>query len=120
MPRTLLCVDDHVQELELRKYLFEQRGYTVHTATEGFPALEIAERTPLDLVMLDYHMDGMDGEAIAKVLKARHPALRILLLSGYDVPERLHVLVDRVVAKADPLEDLLRIVDEMAAPAAAR
>ncbi len=114
MGGTLLCVDDHLQELELRKYLFEQRGYKVLSAAEGFAAVELAEKNPLTLAVLDYRMDGMDGEAIAKVLKARHPELPILLLSGFDVPASAKSVVDRTLAKDDPIEDLLAAVDELA------
>src|SRR2546421_9691260 len=113
MTGTVLCVDDHLQELELRKYLLEQRGYRVLAASDGFAAVELAEKNPLTLAILDYRMDGMDGEAIAKVLKARHPQLPILMLSGFDVPASARQYVDRTLAKGQPVEDLLAAVDEM-------
>ncbi len=109
----LLCVDDHESELVLRRAVLERNGYEVVTAPEGFAAVERAVAGDLAAVVLDYRMDGMDGEAIAKVLKARLPQLPIVMLSGYDVPDRVKNLVDAFVAKAQPVEILLDAISKV-------
>jgi CheY-like chemotaxis protein len=110
MAATLLCVDDHEAELLMRKEILESCGYTVLAAADGFAAVEIVEQTPLSLVVLDYRMDGMDGEAIAKVLKSRHPHLPIVLLSAYDIPSELREMVDASISKGESPDVLIQTV----------
>jgi len=112
--QTILCVDDNSDELALRRALLETRGFRVLTATEGFAAIEIAMREPLALVVLDYRMDAMDGEAVAKVLRANQPGLPILVLSGYDVPDRLLRVADVFVPKAESVDAFLAQVEKLA------
>jgi CheY-like chemotaxis protein len=107
MPPTVLCVDDHEQELALRKELLQRNGYIVLTATDGFEAVEIAEQTPLSGVVLDDRASGMDSKAIAKVLKARHPQLPILMLLGEGIARRAQQRVDAFLSKAQSPEALL-------------
>ena len=115
MARTVLCVDDHADELALRRALLESRGFRVLTATEGFAAVELALREPVSLVVLDYRMDAMDGEAVAKVLRANKPGLPILILSGYVVPDRVLAYANAVLPKGVSVEDFLEAVDELTA-----
>ena len=113
MAATLLCVDDHEAELLLRKEVLEGCGYTVLTAADGFAAVEIAEQTALSLVVLDYRMDGMDGEAIAKVLKSRRPETPIIILSAFDIPPHVRDLVDASISKGESPEVLIRTVSRL-------
>ena len=113
MAATLLCVDDHEAELVLRKEVLEGCGHTVLTAADGFAAVEIAEQTPLSLVVLDYRMDGMDGEAIAKVLKSRRPETPIIMLSSYDMPSHVLELVDASISKGESPEVLIKTVSRL-------
>ena len=84
-PRTLavLCVDDHASGLAIRKAVLESFGYSVHTATSGVEALEIAARTTLDAIVLDYRMPEMNGLELARALRLRLPAVPLIVLSGY-------------------------------------
>ena len=57
----LLCIDDDVQSLEIRKIVFEASGYRVLTASSGADGLRLFRSYPVDAVVLDYHMPEMDG-----------------------------------------------------------
>src|SRR5205823_10111825 len=114
MSKTILCVDDNPDELALRRALLESRGFRVLTATEGFAALELALREPVALVVLDYRMRAMDGEAVAKALRANKPGLPILILSGYVMPERLLDVADVLVPKGESVEGFLGEVEKLA------
>ena len=107
MPPTVLCVDDHEQELALRKELLQRNGYMVLTATDGFEAVEIAEQTRLSGVVMDDRTSGMDSDAIVKVLKARHPDVPILMLFGDGISRRTQQRVDASLSKAQSPRALL-------------
>lgn len=113
MAFTILCVDDNPDELVLRKAMLEQHGYSVMTASEGFEAIELAVSKRVDAVVLDYRMGGMDGEAIAKVLKANKPKVPVIILSGFSVPQHVLALVDGFAQKGESAEDFLNQVEKL-------
>ena len=116
MPRRslILCVDDEWNGLEGRKMLFEETGYKVLVATGGAEALQLFASHPVDLVLLDYHMPGMNGDVVAEHMKAGQPDVPIALLSADDEPpERALRWVDAFVSKSESPANLLQIVEHL-------
>lgn len=66
----ILAVDDEEHILELISYNLKKNGFLVMTAESGESALEIIKREPMDLVLLDIMMDGMDGIEVLKEIRA--------------------------------------------------
>lgn len=50
--------------------MLTQKGYEVLTATDGIEAVQAFRSHPVDLVLVDYHMLQMDGDAAAARMKA--------------------------------------------------
>ena len=69
----ILCVDDTPSWLEGQKMLLEESGYRVLTATNGTDALQAFLLHSVDLVLLDYHMAGMNGGVVAARMKDSKP-----------------------------------------------
>ena len=119
MPRKplILCVDDEWNGLEGRKMLFEEAGCKVLVATSGREALQLFASHPVDLVLLDYHMHGMNGDVIAEHMKAGEPDVPIALLSADDgLPESALKWVDAFVSKSESPANLLRIIEHLLDP----
>ncbi len=113
MPRvpTILCIDDEVLGLEIRKVVLEREGYVVHTATDGPTGIRVFRQHPVDAVVLDFAMPGMDGGAVATVLREIRPNIPILLLSAYlTLPEDVQRMVTLVANKGDGAIALLQNV----------
>jgi len=81
--RLVLCIDDEVVGLQVRKMILERAGYTVLTAPDGPSGLEIFADHPIEAVILDYSMPGMDGGQVAAAMRTQKPTVPILLLSAY-------------------------------------
>jgi two-component system response regulator MprA len=65
-------------------------GYAVSTVADGGAALAAVERSVPDLAILDVAMDGLDGLAVCRRLRAKGLALPVLLLTARDgVPDRV-------------------------------
>jgi len=106
--KLVLCIDDDKKTLHARKLVLETAGYDVITATSGGHGLRLLERHPVQLVILDYRMPHMDGEATAREIRRTRPHVPILMLSGQiDVPKSASSAVDAFVAKAQPPAVLL-------------
>jgi DNA-binding NtrC family response regulator len=80
----VLVVDD---EFDLRKIIREwlvAAGYRVALADSPAEALKRMQAERFDLMLTDVVMPGpMDGAALARTVAQRHPATRVLLMSGY-------------------------------------
>lgn len=111
----VLCIDDNALVLAIRKSLLESRDFRVLTAEDGPAGLEIANRKPVDVVIVDYEMPGMDGATVAKELRRKHPNLPILLVSGFagKIPESLLAVVDGFIAKGSSPAILLKEVERV-------
>ena len=79
----ILCVDDEAVGLRIRSMLLERAGYRVLSAPDGPSGLSLLEAHPVEAVILDYSMPGMDGDEVARLMRAMRPSLPILLLSAY-------------------------------------
>ena len=78
----ILCVDDEDNPLVLRKLVLQKAGYEVLTANSGKQALELTASRSVDLVLSDHLMPGMNGTELAQQIKAQHPNLPVILISG--------------------------------------
>src|SRR5712691_3501989 len=81
---TLLIVDDNETILDLLELLLSNHGLHVLRAQNGDQCLEIVQRQPVDLVILDVMMPGMDGIKVTAELKRILPSLPIILVTAKD------------------------------------
>ena len=79
----LLIVDDEEDFLLPLEKRLVKRGFSVHTATNGVDALEVLERQPVEVVVLDYKMPGMNGVDTVRAIKERHPLAEVIMLTGH-------------------------------------
>jgi two-component system OmpR family response regulator len=82
MQRVALVVDDEPLVLLLVSAILKARGWQVLRAASGGDALAMARGVDLDLLITDAEMPGMDGDALARRLRADDPDLPILVMSG--------------------------------------
>ncbi len=121
MAASVLCIDDEVLGLEIRKVVFERAGYKVLTASDGQAAIRIFLENEVDAVVLDYAMPGMNGSQVARALREIRPDVPILLLSAYlSLPEEASQWVDLIVNKGDGAPTLLLRVEELLSGKSAR
>jgi signal transduction histidine kinase len=81
--RILVC-DDDGDVLSLVGTLLRDLGHTVLEAPNPARALQIIERErPVDLLLVDYAMPEMNGQAVIDRARACQPGLRTLLMTGY-------------------------------------
>jgi CheY-like chemotaxis protein len=112
-PKTVLFVDDEPSILSIRRLVFEALGYSVLTATCGEDALEVFARYPVDAVVLDYMMPGMDGEETALCIRKLRSDIPIILSSGcLTVPARVLKIVNAAVEKAARPEALIEALEQ--------
>jgi CheY-like chemotaxis protein len=111
--KTVLFVDDEPSILKMRRLVFEALGYSVLTAISGEKALEALELHPVDVVVLDYLMPGMDGEETARCIRRLRGDIPIILSTGcLTVPERVLEVVNAAVEKGARPEALIEVLEQ--------
>jgi two-component system cell cycle sensor histidine kinase/response regulator CckA len=82
---TILLAEDEEGVRELAQEILEDSGYQVLAAGSGVEAVRIAESHPgpIHLLLTDVVMPGMSGPDVARSVRALHPELAILYMSGY-------------------------------------
>jgi len=64
----ILWVDDEIESLQSQKKFLENKGYDVHTLTNGFDAIDYVKEHLVDVVLMDESMPGLTGlETLAKI-----------------------------------------------------
>lgn len=102
---TILVVDDEEDILELVRHHLKREGYAVQCADSGEKALSAARTEPVNLIILDLMLPGIDGLEVTRRLKndaqTRHIPILMLTAKGEesDVVTGLELGADDYVTK---------------------
>ena len=113
----VMLADDHTLVREgVRRILEGQPGIeVVAEVADGEALLAALARQPADLVVLDLTMPGLDGFAVLRVIKARWPHVKVLVLTmhagGEYVRRAVHLGVDGSLLKDSAVHDLVGAID---------
>jgi DNA-binding NarL/FixJ family response regulator len=111
----VLIVDDHRTFAEALALALQGReGFDVSVATSGVEALERARSERPDVVLMDVRMPRMNGIEAIRRLRAQDPAVRVVVLSGFDddldKAQALDAGAIGYVSKQTPVEDLPQLI----------
>lgn len=110
----ILVVEDDKNLQKLMMAVLKQNGYNVLNAKDGVEALEILDKSHVDLIITDIMMPNMDGYNLTKVLRESNYNLPILMITAKETLEdkRKGFLVgtdDYMVKPVDMDEMILRV-----------
>ncbi|MCO5165615.1 MAG: PAS domain-containing protein [Planctomycetes bacterium] len=81
--RRVLVVDDNVDAADTLAELLGVYGHAARAVHDGARALEAAREAPPEVVLLDIGLPGMNGYEVARRLRAEHPRVVLVALTGY-------------------------------------
>jgi CheY-like chemotaxis protein len=79
----ILLLDDNSMGLSARRSVLEELGHKVVTSGAPLEALELCGRQRFDVVVTDYKMPKMNGVEFITRLRKQHPAMCVILISGF-------------------------------------
>jgi CheY-like chemotaxis protein len=81
----LLLIEDEPDVADLASEMLAEEGYRVVIAHDGFEALKIYEKIgkQIGLVILDYFLPVIDGDAVFEELRSINPKVNVVLSSGF-------------------------------------
>ena len=80
-PIVLVLDDEPLIRLNLAAFLFDE-GYAVREAATAEVALELVAAEPIDLVLVDLRLPGLDGTSFMLTAQQLRPGLRFLIHTG--------------------------------------
>jgi CheY-like chemotaxis protein len=77
----ILWVDDEIESLQSQKIFLENKGYEVHTLTNGFDAIDFVKEHAVDVVLLDESMPGITGLETLQKIKEINRQIPVVLIT---------------------------------------
>jgi CheY-like chemotaxis protein len=118
-PLVIVAVDDDPLVLMNTTAMLEDLGHTVIDAISGPEALQkLSDAGPVDLVITDHAMPSMTGSQLAQQIRARWPALPVVLATGYaELPPGGNEELPKL-SKPFSQADLAKVLERNVRPAA--
>lgn len=114
--KRILIVEDDLHLLEIYSTFLKNDGYTVETADEGLLAIEKAQTTAFDLVILDIKLPDMRGDEVAMRLKEINENIIIIMITGFpsfqDSIDTLDIGIHDILLKPITADELIRVTRE--------
>lgn len=79
----VLLVDDEEELVSTLAERLEYRGFSAEYATDGTAALEMLEKSPFDVVVVDLKLPGMPGEELVTTIRSAYTGLPVLMVTGH-------------------------------------
>jgi CheY-like chemotaxis protein len=115
--RQILIVDDSQDLTHVIAEFLGMYGYQVHTARDGYDALECMDSQQIQVVVSDIHMPRMDGFTLMGEIKIKYPEVPIVLITGFSVSEAQKMAFERganaFVAKPFKLKELKSVIESV-------
>ncbi|WP_104013177.1 ATP-binding protein [Burkholderia anthinoferrum] len=116
----VLFVDDNPVNRSLVHDQLDVLGYRADVASGVAQALDLVERHDYAIVMTDLNMPGLDGYALARMLRERGRALPILAVTAHAEPDELRLSkeagIDEIVTKPTSLRSLEQAIAKYTGP----
>ena len=115
---TILVVDDSSVDRRLASGLLEKAGeFRILLAADGNEAMDVLKREPVDLVLTDLQMEGMDGLQLVEAVRADFPLTPVILMTALGSEEIAVKALEKgaasYVAKRRLQQDLMEIVQQV-------
>ena len=118
-PPRILVVDDERSMREMLQIVLRREGYEVLLAENGRAALDMLEKEPVDLLISDIKMPGLDGYELIKTIRATPKLADIpaIALTGFgmqtDIDQLRAAGFNCCIPKPADVEDMLPLIREL-------
>ncbi len=118
----LLLVEDHDSTRDVLARILRRAGHHVHAAGNGTEALELLHTAgPFDALISDLGLPDQNGFDLLRQIRAAHPAIPAIALSGYGMDEDVKRAKDAGftahLVKPIPFDQLRALLDQIASGA---
>ena len=113
-PANVLAVEDHYINQVVIQTLFEKLGVALSVVSTGEEGVEFARSNPVDLVLMDLNLPGIQGDEATAQIKAHKPSLPVVALTADVITESEYLRergLDDVLTKPIDNSELVRVLN---------
>lgn len=78
----IMVVDDEQELCDFLRDFFSSRGHEVLTVCDPAKVMDAVEKEKPQIVLLDIRMPVLNGIEVLKLIKAKHPAVKVIMVSA--------------------------------------
>ena len=112
---TILIVDDEEMMRGLIEKILQREGYRTLTAVDGVDALEVMQKSTVDIVLSDVRMPRMDGNELLTTLKRDYPDVGVAIMTSfgdmYTVKDALVLGADEYLTKPFRAAEIIKMIE---------
>ncbi|HBA54319.1 MAG TPA: hypothetical protein DCZ04_07645, partial [Syntrophorhabdus aromaticivorans] len=82
----ILLVDDNREIVDVLADFLSMNGCIIHNASTGKEALDVLNRTEIEIVILDIRLPDISGIALLDTIKIKDPTVGVIMITGYHDP----------------------------------
>jgi DNA-binding NarL/FixJ family response regulator len=114
----ILIADDHaIVAAGVKSILDSEEFEVLEIVGNGQEVLEVVDKTPVDIVLMDINMPVMNGIVCTRKLKETHPHIKVIILTMYNqkhfILELLQVGADGCVLKSNTGKELITAIERV-------
>ena len=91
----ILWIDDEIEYLKPHILYLQDKGFDIKTASSGRDGIYLAEKTNIDLALIDQYMPGIDGIDTLRKLKKNNPAIPVIMVTKSEE----EILMDEAISE---------------------
>lgn len=114
---SLLIVDDEEYLGKILVEFFTEKNFQSAHVLNANDALEYLENNPVDVVISNINMPGMNGMEMTEIIRRKYTA-RVIIFTGYSIPENRQKAFRKgahaYLTKPTPIDHLYKLVDKLA------
>ena len=111
---SVLIVDDEAPVRDMVGWLLDDAGYDTHSVSGGQEALAFMRaKRPIDLVLSDINMPGMDGIELSRSIEIEFPRVPVLLISGRPRPEGVKAFISKPLRASALTSEIERMTSQV-------
>ncbi|MBP2675537.1 MAG: response regulator of hydrogenase 3 activity (sensor HydH), partial [Deltaproteobacteria bacterium] len=103
--------------LSLLRKVFDRPGLAVHEARTGVDALKIIDQNPVDVILTDLKMPGLDGLAVLAHSRKTRPDTEVILMTGHATVESavnaMKLGAFHYITKPFSVDEVVHLVDRV-------
>ena len=113
----ILIVDDNPDACALAAKLLWKWEYQADIALDGFTALDLVEKQPYALAIIDYQMPDMNGVELFRRMRELQPDIKGIFVTGFTTIDVVYPAIEagivHVLAKPVDFEELMPIIEKL-------
>jgi DNA-binding NtrC family response regulator len=112
-----IVIDDDKEVRKMLVLILKSYGHLVETAENGKKAIQMCEKTPFDVALIDIELPDINGTELLHILKEKRPKMVKIIITGHpsieNAAKSVNEQADGYIMKPFNVPELLMLIDKL-------